>query len=162
VLFDLHTDLDAAVAEAYGWPADLPEPQVLERLVALNAERAAEEERGLVRWLRPSLQAPQAVARAVDGALALEATAPLAASGSTVWAQRVAPRRLPDDEHERLKALRDLFAEAHAPLDLAGVKSAFAFARLDSVKPGVELLESFGVLVGEGEGEARRWRARGT
>ncbi|MBK7011853.1 MAG: hypothetical protein IPH43_03605 [Xanthomonadales bacterium] len=31
---------------------------VLERLVALNAERAAEEARGLVRWLRPDYQNP--------------------------------------------------------------------------------------------------------
>ena len=33
---------------------------MLERLVALNAERAAEEARGLVRWLRPEFQNPQA------------------------------------------------------------------------------------------------------
>lgn len=32
--------------------------QILERLVALNAERAAEEARGLVRWLRPEFQNP--------------------------------------------------------------------------------------------------------
>jgi type II restriction/modification system DNA methylase subunit YeeA len=36
----LHADLDAAVAAAYGWPADLPEDAVLERLLALNLERA--------------------------------------------------------------------------------------------------------------------------
>ena len=29
---------------------------ILERLVALNAERAVEEARGLVRWLRPEFQ----------------------------------------------------------------------------------------------------------
>ncbi|TWI07295.1 hypothetical protein [Aerolutibacter ruishenii] len=32
----------------------------IERLVARNAERAAEEARGLVRWLRPEFQNPQA------------------------------------------------------------------------------------------------------
>lgn len=31
---------------------------LLERLVALNAERAAEEKRGLIRWLRPEFQIP--------------------------------------------------------------------------------------------------------
>ena len=36
-----HDRLDAAVAVAYGWPADLPDEQVLERLFALNQERAA-------------------------------------------------------------------------------------------------------------------------
>jgi hypothetical protein len=34
-------DLDAAVAAAYGWPTDLPEEEVLSRLLTLNLERAA-------------------------------------------------------------------------------------------------------------------------
>jgi hypothetical protein len=38
-----HKRLDVAVAGAYGWPADLTDEQVLERLLALNLERAAEE-----------------------------------------------------------------------------------------------------------------------
>ena len=36
-----HEALDAAVAAAYGWPADLTDDVVLERLFALNQERAA-------------------------------------------------------------------------------------------------------------------------
>lgn len=36
-----HKALDAAVATAYGWPADLPDDEVLARLFALNQERAA-------------------------------------------------------------------------------------------------------------------------
>lgn len=36
-----HDRLDAAVAAAYGWPTDLTDEQVLERLFALNQERAA-------------------------------------------------------------------------------------------------------------------------
>jgi hypothetical protein len=42
--------------DAYGWPATLSDDGILERLVALNHERAAEEKRGLVRWLRPEFQ----------------------------------------------------------------------------------------------------------
>lgn len=38
-----HKKLDAAVAAAYGWPADLSDDQILERLLALNLQRAAEE-----------------------------------------------------------------------------------------------------------------------
>ena len=75
----IHDDLDAAVLEAYGWtdlatattpPADLlaqggPTAEVLEqqfltRLVSLNHERAAEEQRGHIRYLRPGYQAPGA------------------------------------------------------------------------------------------------------
>ena len=72
VLRTLHDELDAAVLMAYGW-ADLTAPladhtpihaearaaaveTLLERLVALNAKRAAEEAAGTVRWLRPDFQ----------------------------------------------------------------------------------------------------------
>ncbi len=41
-----HKKLDAAVAAAYGWPADLKDEQILEKLLALNLERAAEEAKG--------------------------------------------------------------------------------------------------------------------
>jgi type II restriction/modification system DNA methylase subunit YeeA len=40
-----HRALDAAVLAAYGWPADLPDEQVLERLLALNLERGGAEGR---------------------------------------------------------------------------------------------------------------------
>ena len=56
VLKKIHDDLDAAVFEAYGWPVTLSDEEILERLVALNHERADEEKRGLVRWLRPEFQ----------------------------------------------------------------------------------------------------------
>jgi type II restriction/modification system DNA methylase subunit YeeA len=38
-----HKKLEVAVAAAYGWPADLTDEQILEKLLALNLERAAEE-----------------------------------------------------------------------------------------------------------------------
>ncbi len=60
VLLKLHDDLDVAVFAAYGWPPSLTDEEILERLVALNAERAEEERRGLVRYLRPDYQAPAA------------------------------------------------------------------------------------------------------
>ena len=70
VLQSLHDELDAAVLAAYGW-SDLGAvpwadeaaraawtETLLERLVALNAKRAAEEAAGTVRWLRPEFQDP--------------------------------------------------------------------------------------------------------
>lgn len=82
ILRELHDQLDRAVFAAYGWDdlADklvglpgattpLPdkseaqaeaEEELLLRLVALNAERAAEEARGHIRWLRPEYQNPTA------------------------------------------------------------------------------------------------------
>jgi type II restriction/modification system DNA methylase subunit YeeA len=38
-----HKELDAAVAAAYGWPADLTDEEILERLFKLNQERAAKQ-----------------------------------------------------------------------------------------------------------------------
>jgi hypothetical protein len=39
-----HKKLDTAVLTAYGWPNDLTDEQILERLLALNLERAGKEE----------------------------------------------------------------------------------------------------------------------
>jgi hypothetical protein len=55
----LHDELDAAVADAYGWPWPLADEEILERVVALNAARAAEEASGTIRWLRPEYQIPR-------------------------------------------------------------------------------------------------------
>ncbi|UCV27743.1 class I SAM-dependent DNA methyltransferase [Ferribacterium limneticum] len=75
VLRQLHDELDTAVLEAYGWSDLLPSPAsgreaggegtintdaLLDRLVALNAERSREEATGLIRWLRPEFQNPKA------------------------------------------------------------------------------------------------------
>jgi SAM-dependent methyltransferase len=59
ILKELHGKLDRLVFEAYGWPQTLSDEDILERLVALNHERAAEEKRGHVRWLRPDYQIPR-------------------------------------------------------------------------------------------------------
>lgn len=57
-LCDLHDQLDEAVFKAYGWPTTLPDEEILVRVVALNAERAAEEDAEKIRWLRPEFQNP--------------------------------------------------------------------------------------------------------
>ena len=45
VLKQIHDDLDVAVFDAYGWPHDLSDGEILRRLVELNRERAEEEKR---------------------------------------------------------------------------------------------------------------------
>ena len=47
---------------AWGWPGLVTDAEILNRLVALNAERAAEEKGGLIRWLRPDSQNPKVTA----------------------------------------------------------------------------------------------------
>lgn len=67
IVHRLHEQIDEAVAQAYGWPADrgsgsgagLAPAEIVARLVALNHERAAEEKAGTIRWLRPDYQIPR-------------------------------------------------------------------------------------------------------
>ena len=42
-LDDIHTALDRAVLDAYGWPYNLTDEEILERLLELNLERAKKE-----------------------------------------------------------------------------------------------------------------------
>ena len=70
ILRELHDSIDRAVFDAYGWPHDLSTDELLARIVALNAERRAEEAAGHIRWLRPDFQAPALaipVARPLEG-----------------------------------------------------------------------------------------------
>ena len=83
ILREWHDKLDKAVAGAYGWPADLTNTDIIARLVALNAERVAEEARGHIRWLRPEFQAPKDTSRpAVQTEMAVEGTE---AGSSRAW-----------------------------------------------------------------------------
>jgi hypothetical protein len=63
-IHELHKRIDDAVADAYCWPRDLADADILARLVALNRERAEEERKGLVRYLRPEYQAARGKAAA--------------------------------------------------------------------------------------------------
>jgi hypothetical protein len=47
-LQNCHRTLDEAVFAAYGWSPDLTDEELLEKLLALNLERADEESRGII------------------------------------------------------------------------------------------------------------------
>ncbi len=130
ILHELHENLDALVAEAYGWPENLSEDEILEKLVALNAERAAEEKRGLVRWLRPNYQRTRAglpPEPAMPSEEQLEA--PLVIAAAT------APKpAFPASDVERMAAVYAVLAEAKAPLDARAIASTFRKgARVETV-----------------------------
>jgi hypothetical protein len=121
VLRQIHDELDAAVAAAYGWPADLPDEEILTRLVALNAERAAEEARGMIRWLRPEFQNPAGGRAAVQVDLGLPPDEPAAAAA--------APRPWPKDLAEQARAVREALAAHAGPATAAQLARAFTTAR---------------------------------
>jgi len=106
VLKQIHDELDAAVADAYGWPRGLSDEQILEKLVALNKERAAEERKGLVRWLRPEFQAPKEAARKP-----VQVEAELVAAADTA-AKPTFPREAP----EQIAAVRSMLAGEGKPV----------------------------------------------
>jgi hypothetical protein len=112
-LRDLHDELDRVVADAYGWPWPMETDEILARLVAFHDERVEEEQRGLVRWLRPDYQIPRFGNR-VEGDLALD-DAPAEPDDDT-------PTDLPDwpdDPIEQLTGLRTVVAEKPRTVDQA-------------------------------------------
>jgi hypothetical protein len=77
ILRQIHDELDEAVFAAYGWSPALSTEQLLANVVALNAERRAEEASGLIRWLRPEFQAPNspAVQQTLGGLVPIQSPA---------------------------------------------------------------------------------------
>ncbi len=139
VLRQIHDDLDAAVAEAYGWPANLSDEEILTRLVALNAERAAEERRGLIRWLRPEFQNAAGTATQTGLDTGAEETpnaaAPAPAAGKRPWPKTLA---------EQAQAVRAQLTALAAPADAAAIAATFKGARADRIEDLLETLASLG------------------
>jgi len=137
VLKQLHDELDAAVAEAYGWPVDLADEAILERLVDLNRQRAREEEQGLVRWLRPDYQNPAGSRPAAQEALpeTESETAPAAIREKSPW-----PANLP----QQVAAVRAALARQSAPVTARELKEQFKNAREPKVREILAALASIG------------------
>jgi hypothetical protein len=129
-----HDTIDAAVAEAYGWPADLSDEEILERLVALNKERAAEEAKGKVRWLRPEFQAPGYKAPAERGTMALPEVAK-ASADILEW-----PSALPD----QVVAVAAVVERSGRPIAANDVARAFKGKRAATLLPVLDALAGMG------------------
>ena len=151
LLRQIHDEIDQAVLEAYGW-SDLAnvardeafEEALLTRLVALNHERAAEEKRGLVRWLRPEYQCPAAAASAPFAEQA-EIDLPSAEISGAVRPVSVAltwPDKLPD----QVAGIRALLPELGP--DPAILSARFGRAnqnRQDQIAAIIETLRGLGL-----------------
>jgi hypothetical protein len=157
VLAELHDELDAAVLDAYGWsdlaPALVGKPggltpshnktpeqeeaeeTLLERLVALNAARAAEEARGIVRWLRPEFQNPRGPSQRQT---LIPDDAPAVAAGPAV--KRPWPKTLA----EQFRAIRELLAEQPAPIAPVDLARCFKYAQTKRVSELLQTLDSLG------------------
>ena len=158
ILKQLHDELDSAVFEAYGWPRDLTDEQILEKLVALNAERAEEERNGLVRWLRPEFQNPSGTKAATQATIAETADAP-EEDDEAKPATKAAP--WPKKQPERIAAVRDLVLGGKGAWSLGQLVAAFSGAKREEVEVPIESLAALGIVVAYGEDEARRYRRAG-
>lgn len=132
ILKQIHDELDLAVSEAYGWPAQIPDEEILERLVALNTKRASEERAGTIRWLRPDFQNPQRATQA-----ALETAHEKAASASARQEKTEWPATLA----EQARAVRNALAAQSAPATAAQLAKSFKGGKGRAARIG-ELLET--------------------
>jgi hypothetical protein len=169
----LHDELDAAVADAYGWPWPLADEEILERVVALNAARAAEEANGTIRWLRPEYQLRNADRGLRNEQTKLDLTegsAPDSKSNSRKSARgktspatpqseirnpkSAAKRPWPKPLAERAQAVEAALAAEPKPITAAELATRFARAKPADV---AEILDTLAAL-----GRARRGDTKGT
>jgi hypothetical protein len=131
-----HDTIDAAVAEAYGCPVDLTDEQILEKLVALNKIRAAEEAKGEIKWLRPEFQMPGYAAPKQQKTLALPETAQ-PSSDILLW-----PSAMPD----RFVAVAAAVDRAGKPIAAVDVAKEFKGTNVTGVRPVLDTLAGMGRL----------------
>lgn len=147
VLKQIHDELDAAVFDAYGWPHDLSDENILRRLVELNRERAAEEDRGVIRWLRPEYQNPAGAPTATQAALPI-AIEPEPASTSVPAKKQPWPKSLA----EQAQAVRSALAASPAAVTPEQLARTFTRGRADRVADLLDTLVSLGQARATGDG----------
>jgi hypothetical protein len=131
VVLSLHQQLDAAVAEAYGWPADLPEADLLTRLVQLNHTRQQEEAAGTIRYLRPVYQAPDEQQATLTLPSAAAAPAVATVADLQPWPVGLA---------QQMQAVRGLVQQGGQPLSSTQVAARFRGSSAKKVQPLLDTL----------------------
>ena len=105
--------------------------------VALNAQRAAEEKRGIIRYLRPEFQNPGGAATTQQdlGLARIETKPPKTRGTKPAW---------PRDLVSQISAVRAQLAAATAPMKAADIAKAFTSAKLEKVTELLAALEALG------------------
>ena len=139
VLKQIHDDLDAAVFDAYGWPHDLKDEEILQRLVDLNRERAAEEARGVIRWLRPEFQNPEGAKAATQTTLI-----PLEPEPALSDATPAKKQPWPTSMAEQAQAVRAALSAVPAGMTPAQLAKTFLRGQAKRVSELLDTLVSLG------------------
>jgi hypothetical protein len=113
-------------------------------LVALNAERAAEEAAGTIRYLRPEYQNPSGLSASQTGLkLTKEKAAKVKASrAKTAWPKSLA---------ERVRAVESALRAAEKPVTAAMLTKRFARAKQPDIAEILETLVTLGRAHQSGE-----------
>ncbi|MFO0650473.1 MAG: type IIL restriction-modification enzyme MmeI [Polyangiales bacterium] len=146
---------NVAMFDAYGWPTTLTDEEILERVVKLNAERAAEERDGHVRWLRPEFQNPKGGAAATQTALAEESPE---SAGDDASARAELPSWL-KKSGERFAAVRAALLSSPEGWTAERVARRFKGAKREQVVDALEGLASLGLAVEWSAAEVTCWQA---
>jgi hypothetical protein len=129
----------------------ISDDEILERLVALNAERAEEERNGLIRWLRPEYQAPKEVAiqQVIEG-VTTEEDVTIAPVEQQPWSKKF---------KEQLAAIRDLLRTSSSEWTLEQIVAQFKGATRSkkAITECLESLEELGILASHAEEGVTRW-----
>ena len=141
ILREIHARLDTLVLGAYGWPAETPVPQLLDRLFELNQARKAEEEGGQVRWLRPAYQS----SRHVEPGLAVTFETSAQPEPRPV---RILPRQpFPTGSDEQSEAVLRILEEYGSPMSISETAACFGRASksvLLKVEAALQVLAQYG------------------
>jgi hypothetical protein len=134
ILKQIHDELDSVVLDAYGWPVNLTDEEILGRLVQLNAERVEEERTGRIRWLRPEYQKPPegvAVAFGTD----VETSPDAKKKAKLTW-----PKTIP----EQARAVRQALTSQVGSVTSKQLAKNFSRANVDRVEELLQTLVSLG------------------
>jgi len=118
--------------------------EILTRLVALNAERAAEEAAGTIRWLRPDYQNPTGTS-AAQGRLELKKGKEPKAKVSK------AKSKWPKTLAERVGAVDAALQASSAPVTAELLANRFARAKPEDIAEILETLATLGRAQRDGE-----------
>jgi hypothetical protein len=162
ILKQIHDELDIAVFQAYGWDELITLLQgdeiqkeelkqiILEKLVALNLERAEEEKNGIIRWLRPEYQAPDQVTtqKEIEG-IELE---------EKIVVEPVEPRKFPTKFKDQLAAIRELLRTQEREWTETQISAHFQSKTKTTVIANcLEILEELGLILCNKESETKRY-----
>jgi hypothetical protein len=122
---------------------------ILERLVALNAERAEEERNGFIRWLRPEYQAPGEVhiQQVIEGIAEVQEESAIAP---------VEQQKFPRAFKDQLAAVRDLLRTQGGEWTVEQIAAQFkgASRQKQTILTCLESLEALGIIAKNEEEES--------